>query len=195
MKFLNRIGFTALPVRCVDTCKSIKMVEVYCQKVLDKYVVAFTCLFSCTEVFERKLKLVRKGYSSDCLRWSLIKFHNSLLILILSATAWEFRRWFGCDFQIDLCEHDTSSHVCCSAFIKLLQCNYVCIDLVHAQYLFILSFIYFFYLYPIIAYNLTNLIAALLITFVIFGRVDGIKCHCIQLSVFTGHFMATSYTQ
>lgn len=83
MKFLNRIGFTTLPVRCVDTCKSIKVVEVYCQKVLDKYVVAFTCLFSCTEVFKRKLKLVRKGYSSDCLRWSLIKFHNSLLILIL----------------------------------------------------------------------------------------------------------------
>ena len=84
MKFLNRIGFTALPVRCVDTCKSIKgggltalpvrcvifdtcksikVVEVYYQKVLDKYVVAFTCLFSCTEVFERKLKLENKGIS------------------------------------------------------------------------------------------------------------------------------------
>ena len=32
-------------------------------------------------------------------------------------------------------------------------------------------------------------------TFVIFGQVDGTKCHCLQLNVFAGHPKAPSYAQ
>ena len=34
-----------------------------------------------------------------------------------------------------------------------------------------------------------------ILTFVIFGQVDGTKCHCVQLNVFAGHVAAPSYAQ
>ena len=40
-----------------------------------------------------------------------------------------------------------------------------------------------------------QLIGMFILTFVIFGQVDGTKCHCVQLNVFAGHVAAPSYAQ
>ena len=34
-----------------------------------------------------------------------------------------------------------------------------------------------------------------ILTFVIFGQVDGTKCHCVQLNVFAGYLTDLSYAQ